>query len=81
MYGPPGTGKTLIAQALANETSANFVKLNGLEMESKWVGESEENWRNLFELARENQPSIIFIDEFDAVAKNAAEKMFTEIKL
>ena len=41
MYGPPGTGKTLIAQALANETSANFVKLNGLEMESKWVGESE----------------------------------------
>ena len=69
MYGPPGTGKTLIAQALANETNANFVKLNGLEMESKWVGESEENWRKLFEAARENQPSIIFIDEFDAVAK------------
>lgn len=74
MYGPPGTGKTLIAQALANETSANFVKLNGLEMESKWVGESEENWRNLFELARENQPSIIFIDEFDAVAKKRSGK-------
>ncbi len=69
MYGPPGTGKTLIAQALANETQADFVKLNGLEMESKWVGQSEENWRNLFEQARENQPSIIFIDEFDAVAK------------
>ena len=69
MYGPPGTGKTLIAQALANETNANFVKLNGLEMESKWVGVSEENWRKLFEAARENQPSIIFIDEFDAVAK------------
>lgn len=69
MYGPPGTGKTLIAQALANETNADFVKLNGLEMESKWVGESEENWRKLFETAKENQPSIIFIDEFDAVAK------------
>ena len=69
MYGPPGTGKTLIAQALANETNANFVKLNGLEMESKWVGQSEENWRTLFDEARENQPSVIFIDEFDAVAK------------
>ena len=43
-------------------------------MESKWVGESEENWRNLFELARENQPSIIFIDEFDAVAKKRSGK-------
>ncbi len=69
MYGPPGTGKTLIAQALANETDAAFIKLNGLELESKWVGESEENWRKLFDSARENQPSIIFIDEFDAVAK------------
>ena len=69
MYGPPGTGKTLIAQALANETKSNFIKLNGLEMESKWVGESEKNWRELFDAARENQPSIIFIDEFDAVAK------------
>ena len=69
MYGPPGTGKTLIAQALANETDASFIKLNGLEMESKWVGQSEENWRKLFDSARENQPSIIFIDEFDAVAK------------
>ena len=69
LYGPPGTGKTLIAQALANETNASFIKLNGLEMESKWVGQSEENWRNLFETARENQPAIIFIDEFDAVAK------------
>lgn len=69
MYGPPGTGKTLIAEALANETNANFVKMNGLEMESKWVGESEQNWRTLFDTARENQPSIIFIDEFDAVAK------------
>ncbi len=69
MYGPPGTGKTLIAQALANETKSNFIKLNGLEMESKWVGGSANNWRKLFDTARENQPCIIFIDEFDAVAK------------
>ena len=69
MYGPPGTGKTRLALALSNEAGVNFVKLNGLEMESKWVGESEENWRNLFKLAKEEQPTIIFIDEFDAVAK------------
>ncbi len=69
MYGPPGTGKTLIAQALANESNANFIKLNGLEMESKWVGESEANWRALFNAAKESQPAIIFIDEFDAVAR------------
>lgn len=69
LYGPPGTGKTLIAQALANESNASFIKLNGLEMESMWVGESEKNWRKLFDNARKNQPAIIFIDEFDAVAK------------
>ena len=69
MYGPPGTGKTLIAQALANESNATFIKLNGLEMESKWIGESASNWRALFNLAKENQPAIIFIDEFDAVAR------------
>ena len=70
LTGGPGTGKTLLAEALANETDAYFMKLNGLEMESKWVGASEENWRNLFQEAKDNQPSIIFIDEFDAVAKN-----------
>ena len=69
LTGGPGTGKTLLAQALANETDAYFMQLNGLEMESKWVGASEENWRNLFQAAKDNQPSIIFIDEFDAVAR------------
>lgn len=73
LYGPPGTGKTLIAQALANESDANFIKLNGLEMSSCWVGQSEKNWRNLFEKAKKNQPCIIFVDEFDAVAKNRGE--------
>lgn len=72
LYGPPGTGKTHIARALANEADANFISLNGLDLESKWVGESEANWRNLFAEAKANQPSIIFIDEFDAVARSRA---------
>lgn len=69
LYGPPGTGKTHIARALANEAGANFISLNGLELESKWAGEAEEGWRELFKDAKENQPSIIFLDEFDAVAR------------
>ena len=70
LYGPPGTGKTHIARALANESDANFISLNGLEMESKWVGESEENWRTLFEEAKQKQPTIMFIDELDGVGKS-----------
>jgi SpoVK/Ycf46/Vps4 family AAA+-type ATPase len=69
LYGPPGTGKSLIAEALANEGGANFIKLNGKELESKWVGETEENWRKLFKTATDNQPSIIVIDEFDCIAR------------
>jgi len=69
LTGGPGTGKSLIAEALANEVDAHYIKLNGLELESKWVGEGEENWRKLFKDATDHQPSIIFIDEFDAVAK------------
>lgn len=74
LYGPPGTGKTHIARALANEADAHFISLNGLELESKWVGESEENWRKLFDEAKTKQPSIVFIDEFDAVATNRSGK-------
>ena len=70
MYGPAGTGKTHIARALANESDAHFISLNGLEMESKWVGETEENWRELFEEARQKQPTIMFIDEIDAIGKS-----------
>ena len=69
LYGLPGTGKTHIARALANEAGANFISLNGLELESKWAGEAEEGWRELFKDAKESQPSIIFLDEFDAVAR------------
>ena len=69
LHGAPGTGKTHIARALANEAGANFIGLNGLELESKWAGEAEENWRNLFSQAKENQPTIIFLDEFDSVGR------------
>ncbi|MCD8377235.1 MAG: AAA family ATPase, partial [Candidatus Gastranaerophilales bacterium] len=69
LYGPPGTGKSLLAEATANEAGVWHKKINASELESKWVGESEKNWRDLFGEARENQPAIIFIDEFDAVAK------------
>lgn len=69
LYGKPGTGKTLVAEALAGESDATFIKLSGTEFESKWVGETESRWRELFADAREKQPSIIFIDEFDAVVK------------
>ncbi|MEI8388985.1 MAG: ATP-binding protein [bacterium] len=67
LTGGPGTGKTLIAQALANEVEASFIKINGSELESKWVGETEKNWRELFANARKKQPAVIFIDEADAV--------------
>lgn len=74
LYGQPGTGKTHIVRALANEAEANFIGLNGLDLESKWVGESEANWRQLFEEAKANQPTIIFLDEFDAVARSRDSK-------
>lgn len=69
LYGPPGTGKSLLAEACANESGAWYKKINASELDSKYVGESEKNWRNLFEEAKENQPAIIFVDEFDAIAK------------
>lgn len=70
LVGDPGNGKTLLAKAVANEVDANFIELNGLELETKWIGETEEKWRNLFSEAKEHQPSIIFIDEIDAVGQN-----------
>ncbi|MEM0356307.1 MAG: CDC48 family AAA ATPase [Candidatus Anstonellales archaeon] len=73
LYGPPGTGKTLLAQAVANETNAAFYHIAGPEIVSKWVGESEERLRKIFEKARKTAPSIIFIDEIDAIAPKRAE--------
>lgn len=68
LYGPPGTGKTLIARAVANETGAFFFLINGPEIMSKLAGESESNLRKAFEEAGKKPPSIIFIDELDAIA-------------
>jgi len=68
LHGPPGTGKTLLAKAVANESDAHFILLNGPEIMSKFYGESEKKIRTIFEEAEKNAPSIIFIDEIDAIA-------------
>ena len=68
LYGPPGTGKTVIARAVAGETDAWFTHISGPEIIGKFYGESEERLRRIFEEAQENAPSIIFIDEIDAIA-------------
>jgi len=68
LHGPPGTGKTLLAKAVANETESNFILLNGPEIMSKFYGESEKRVREIFDEAEKNAPSIIFIDEIDAMA-------------
>jgi len=68
LYGPPGTGKTLIAKAVASESGAHFISIAGPEVISKYYGESEQRLREVFEEARENAPTIIFIDELDSIA-------------
>ncbi|MEK6945265.1 MAG: CDC48 family AAA ATPase [Nanoarchaeota archaeon] len=68
LHGPPGTGKTLLAKAVANETDANFILLNGPEIMSKYYGESEKKIRDIFDEAEKTAPTIIFIDEIDAIA-------------
>ncbi|MEM0223094.1 MAG: CDC48 family AAA ATPase, partial [Thermofilum sp.] len=73
LYGPPGTGKTLLAKAVANETDAYFIAINGPEIMSKFYGESEQRLREIFEEAKEHAPAIIFIDEIDAIAPKREE--------
>ena len=73
LHGPPGCGKTLIARAVAHETSAHFVHVNGPEVIDKWYGSSEAHLRNIFEEARRQAPAIIFIDEIDAIAPKREE--------
>ncbi|KAJ3329757.1 spermatogenesis associated protein 5 [Blyttiomyces sp. JEL0837] len=73
LYGPPGTGKTLIARAVAAETGAHVIIINGPEIISKFYGETEERLRSIFEEAEENAPSIIFIDEIDSLCPKRDE--------
>ena len=73
LHGPPGTGKTMLAKAVANETDATFIKMAGSELVRKFIGEGARLVRDLFELASERQPAIIFIDEIDAIAATRTE--------
>ncbi|APX98060.1 proteasome-activating nucleotidase Pan2 [Natronorubrum daqingense] len=73
LHGPPGTGKTMLAKAVANETNATFIKMAGSELVRKFIGEGSRLVRDLFEMAREREPAIIFIDEIDAIATTRTE--------
>ena len=73
LYGPPGCGKTLIAKVLANESEANMYLINGPEIMNKYYGETEARLRDIFKEAKDNSPSIIFIDEIDAIAPKREE--------
>ncbi len=73
LYGPPGTGKTMLAKAVANRTDATFIKMAGSELVQKFIGEGARLVRDLFEMAAEREPAIIFIDEIDAIASKRTE--------
>ncbi|MHA1125519.1 MAG: CDC48 family AAA ATPase [Candidatus Heimdallarchaeota archaeon] len=73
LHGPPGCGKTLIAKAVANESASNFIVINGPEIMSKFYGESEQRLRQIFKDAASKAPTIIFIDELDAIASKRAD--------
>ena len=73
LYGPPGCGKTLIAKVLANESEASMFSINGPEIMNKYYGETEAKLRDIFKEAKDNSPSIIFVDEIDAIAPKREE--------
>jgi proteasome regulatory subunit len=73
LYGPPGTGKTLLAKAVAASTNSTFIEIVGSELVQKFIGEGAKLVKEIFDLARENAPSIIFIDEIDSLAANRIE--------
>ena len=68
LYGPHGTGKTMLAKALANQTNASIIRMVGSEFVQKYLGEGPRMVRDVFRMAKENAPSIVFIDEIDAIA-------------
>jgi len=73
LHGPPGTGKTMLAKAVANESDAYFISINGPEIMSKYYGESEKALRDIFEEGEKNTPAIIFLDELDSIAPKRGE--------
>ena len=73
LHGPPGTGKTMLAKAVANETDATFIRMAASELVHKFIGEGSKLVRDLFEVARENGPSVLFIDEIDAIASERTD--------
>ena len=73
LYGPPGCGKTLIAKVLASESEANMYSINGPEIMNKYYGETEARLRDIFKEAKDNSPSMIFVDEIDAIAPKREE--------
>jgi len=79
MYGPPGCGKTMLAKAVATESEANFIYINGPSLLSKWVGESEKGIREIFRKARQTSPTIVFFDEIDSIAPKRGMSIDTEV--
>merc|ERR1719393_60701 len=73
LYGPPGTGKTLLARAVAHHTSCCFIRVSGAELVQKYIGEGSRMVRELFVMAREHAPSIIFMDEIDSIGSQRSE--------
>lgn len=73
MYGPPGTGKTLLARAVAHHTECTFIRVSGSELVQKFIGEGARMVRELFVMAREHAPSIIFMDEIDSIGSSRVE--------
>jgi len=73
LYGPPGTGKTLLARAVAHHTDSKFIRVSGSELVQKYIGEGSRMVRELFVMAREHAPSIIFMDEIDSIGSSRVE--------